>query len=145
MYIYLEKNKLHSFKVTTEVNTVLVLINIYILIQHNVFQNYKTNKQKHFSSVKCRDLEKLTLWASLRIWKQSASERCLWAVTSALNQIVLAQMERAEDGKAENSPVLCSKLRKKSPMVRTNCWTCDDLKSKFILKRYNLNLSKICI
>lgn len=74
----------------------------------------QTNKNL-LSSVRNWDLQDLTLRASLRIWKQSASEHCLWAVTSALNQIVLAQMERTEDGKAENSPVLCSKLRKKKP------------------------------
>lgn len=51
MYTYLGKNKLLSFKVNTEVNTALMLINIYILIKHNVFQNYKkANKQTKTSS-----------------------------------------------------------------------------------------------
>lgn len=54
MYTYLGKNKLLSFKVNTEVNIALMLINIYILIKHNVFQNYKKQANKQKPLIQCQ-------------------------------------------------------------------------------------------
>lgn len=71
---------------------------------------YNIFLKNHFSSISYKDLEKLILQVSLCILKWSASKHCLWTkVTFALKQIIVAQMEVAEDKKGEQSSICCSR------------------------------------
>lgn len=147
MYTYLGKNKLLSFKVNTEVNTALMLINIYILNKHNVFQNYKkTNKQK--PPIQCQKLRPSRSHTPSKPSYLKAKR--LWALPVSSHFCTKPNCTGSDgEDRGRESWKLPSSLfqieKKKSPMVCTNCWTCDDFNSKFILKGYNLNFSKICI